>query len=260
MNRTIPPIPRRRVLMITALALVIVFLLWNNPLRWGVIDLIMSPLRLFVTFIHEASHSLAALISGGEVLKFQVSADGSGVATTAGGSRALILAAGYLGAALFGSVLFFVVNRMPRYIDMIAFALGMFMIGFTLMFALPDQSGNPLAMVLGIGFGALLIFLGAKANLIVDLLVLNVLAVMTALNAVFDVWGDLVTYGDTFSRFGVRTDAIAFSQDIAPILPPVLVGIIWSALAVVMLGISAYYALWKPLHAEVNEAYQRVRE
>lgn len=258
-KQTLTLITRRRVLTITALALVVVWFLWNDPLQLGFLEILVAPLRLFVTFIHEAGHSLAAILSGGRVLGFQVSGDGSGLATTAGGSRALILAAGYLGAAFFGSVLFFTVNRLPRYVRTLAIGLGVFMIGFTVLFARPDGSGSPLAFMLGLGFGALLMLLGAKANLTANLFVLNVLAVMTALNAVFDVWGDLVAAGDTFSRMNVQTDAVAFSREVAPLLPPVLVGILWSVLAVLMLGISVYYALWKPLHAEVNDAYTRAR-
>lgn len=258
MTLTRPLYDRRRTLLITALAVLIVMFLWINPLQLGIVDLVLSPLRLFVTFVHEAGHSLAALLSGGQVIGFTVSADGSGLATTAGGSRALILPAGYLGAALFGSLMFYIVNRFPRYMDAIAFLLGAGMILFTLLFARPDETGSPLAMLLGIGFGGVLVLMGAKANTLVTLLTLNVLALMTALNAVFDVYGDLVQYGDQFNRLGVRTDAAAFSREVVPILSPVLVGVIWSLIAVLIVAAAVYYAIWKPLRAEVNSAYERI--
>jgi hypothetical protein len=82
---------------------------------------------------------------------------------------------------------------------------------------------------------------------------------MTALNAVFDIFG-LISYGDTATRMGIRNDAMAFSQEIAPILSPTMVGVLWAVIALLMFAVSVYYAIWKPLHAEVNEAYRRATE
>lgn len=260
MDKAARPITRRQTLGITLAAMCIVAFFWLDPLRLGVIDTIMIPLRLFVTYVHEAGHSLAALLTGGRIVGFQVSADGSGVAYTAGGSRALVISAGYLGSAAFGALLFFIVNRLPRWVNPISFLLGGAMILFTVMFARPDSTGSPLALIVGVAFGFLLVFMGWKASDWLTVLALNLLAIMTSLTAVLDVWGDLVTYGEAFNRFGVRTDAVAFSQEVMPILPPVAVGVIWSALAVLMLLASVYYAVWKPMKAEVNDAYARLKE
>ncbi|MBC8100177.1 MAG: M50 family metallopeptidase, partial [Armatimonadetes bacterium] len=98
---------RRRALLTALVALAVVYVLWNVQ----AFDPLLYPIRLFVTYVHEAGHSLMALLTGGRVVGFVVHPDGSGLATTAGGSRALILPAGYLGAALFGAVLFYLVNR-----------------------------------------------------------------------------------------------------------------------------------------------------
>jgi hypothetical protein len=72
------------------------------------------PLRLFGTFIHEAGHALAALVSLGEVEHLVVHADGSGVTWTSGGSRFLIGSAGYLGTTLYGVALMLCVRRAAR--------------------------------------------------------------------------------------------------------------------------------------------------
>ncbi|MFZ2586642.1 MAG: M50 family metallopeptidase [Alphaproteobacteria bacterium] len=74
------------------------FLTGETPLR--------LPFRWAETYYHELSHGLAALISGGRVHRIQLHFDGSGLCTTAGGSRVLILLAGYMGAALWGSLLY----------------------------------------------------------------------------------------------------------------------------------------------------------
>jgi hypothetical protein len=64
--------------------------------------LVTVPLRLFSTFIHEAGHALAALLSFGSVKSLVVFPNGSGVTYTSGGWRFLISSAGYLGTTLFG--------------------------------------------------------------------------------------------------------------------------------------------------------------
>lgn len=244
---------RRRALLISAVALVLVYILWNVP----AFDPLLYPLRLFVTYVHEAGHSLAALLTGGQVIGFTVSANGSGLATTAGGARAIIIPAGYLGAALFGSLLFYVVNRFPNHSREVAGFLGIGMVVFTILFARPDETGTPLALMLGVGFGLLLLIMAWKLQRLVNLLVLNILAMMTALNAVLDVF--YLTRNIDAARGMVANDAVAFSREITPLIPPSLVAITWAFIAILILGAAFWYGVWKPLRREIDESYNRLR-
>ena len=244
-----PKRARRQALGMTALALVIVGILWNVP----ALDFIVYPLRLFVTYVHEAGHSLAALLTGGEIIGFLVSPNGSGLATTAGGSRAIILPAGYLGAAFFGSMLFYLINRMSRMANGLATALGVGMILFSVMFARPDESGLPVALAVGSIFGMLMMFIGLKGNQLLTLLMLNVLAVMTALNAVLDVW--FLTQAIDATRGTVRNDAVAFSEQVTPLVPPQVIAFTWMIMAGAMFAVAIWYGVIKPLRREVNDSY-----
>jgi 4-amino-4-deoxy-L-arabinose transferase-like glycosyltransferase len=69
------------------------------------------PVRLFVTFIHEGSHALSGMITGGWVTGLGVSPDGSGLTYIRGGFQPLFSAAGYLGTPLFGSLLLLLLAR-----------------------------------------------------------------------------------------------------------------------------------------------------
>jgi hypothetical protein len=69
------------------------------------------PIRLLVTFIHEGSHALAALLTGGMPHMMAIQPDGSGVTYTSGGWGAAISTAGYLGATLYGAVLIAALRR-----------------------------------------------------------------------------------------------------------------------------------------------------
>jgi hypothetical protein len=239
---------RRQSLLITLFAFVAVAILWNVQ----ELDVVVYPLRLFVTYIHEAGHSLAALITGGHVEGFTVSPNGSGLAITAGGTRSLILPAGYLGAAFFGSMLFFLSNRIPRWVNNLAISIGLFMVIFTGMFARPDETGSLTALVIGVGFGVMMILFGWKAPRLINQFLLNTLAVMTALNAVLDVW--YLVSNSSSARGTVQNDATAFSREITPILPGSIIAFIWSIAAVLMFGFAVYMGTIKPLRQEIDDA------
>ncbi len=246
---------RRKALIVTALTLVVVYIIWNLP----AFRFVLYPLNLFVTYVHEAGHALAAVVTGGQIDGFLVSPDGSGLARTIGGSRFLILPAGYLGAALFGSVLFYLTNRFPRFSNAIAVALGLFMIGFTLLFARPDETGALTAIVIGVGFGVVLLMIGLKATRFITQFTLNTLAVLTTLNAVLDVVY-LVSNADA-GRGVIRNDAAAFASEVMPIVPASVVALTWAGLAIGMLAIAGYYGIIKPLREEINDAYnEQVRK
>jgi hypothetical protein len=244
---------RWRALLMTALAMVVVYLLWNIPQ----LTVVLYPLRLFTTYIHEAGHSLMAILTGGEVVGFAVSANGSGLATTIGGTRWLILPAGYLGAALFGSLLYYSVNRFPGIADKTALGLGLGMIIFTLLYARPDETGTPIALFVGVGFGTILLLIGAKLNVLFTLLILNILAVSTALEAVMDL-RYLMDVADTARRGTVMNDAAAFSNDVMPLLPPSAIALTWAAIAVAMLGLAVYHGTLRPIRNKIDESYMQL--
>jgi hypothetical protein len=70
-----------------------------------VIDSIVYPFKLFGTFVHEWSHALVAIATGGQVERLQINGDFSGETLTAGGWLWLIFSAGYVGAAIAGALL-----------------------------------------------------------------------------------------------------------------------------------------------------------
>ncbi len=68
--------------------------------------LVLYPVTLLVTILHEFGHVLGALLSGGSVEGLQINPDGSGYTKTRGGSAGLVLVGGYLGSAILGNILF----------------------------------------------------------------------------------------------------------------------------------------------------------
>ncbi len=222
---------RQRALLIALLAFVIVLVLWNIP----ALDFVLYPFRLFVTFVHESGHGVAALLTGGHFENFRVDPTGSGVALTTGGARWLILPAGYLGAALFGAVLFYLVNTVP-FTKTIALVLAIMLAAITLLFT----QFLATAWLVGIGSALVLLALSRLADRSVNLLVLDVLAILTGLNAVLDLFS-LVSHSDA-ALGALRNDAAAFTYEVAPAIPPAIWAALWALIAVAMLGAAVYFS------------------
>ena len=90
----------------TAITLVLWFLPYGN---W-----IVYPIRLFVTFIHESSHALMAILTGGSVQSLTISADTSGLTYSASSgfiSGLLTSSAGYIGTTVFGVVMLYLIRK-----------------------------------------------------------------------------------------------------------------------------------------------------
>jgi hypothetical protein len=77
--------------------------------------LALYPLMLFSTFVHEMGHGLAGLVVGGRFERFQLFANGSGLARVSGVpdglGDALVSAGGLVGPTFLGAVLFIVARR-----------------------------------------------------------------------------------------------------------------------------------------------------
>jgi len=219
-------------------ALVIVLVVWNIP---G-LDRVLYPFRLFVTFIHEAGHGLAAILTGGEFLYFDVLPDGAGLATTRGGSRAAILPAGYLSAAFFGAALFYVTNRFP-YPRLIALAVGAGVGTLSLLYGQTSQ----IAYTVGGAFALALVLVGLLASRYQVVLLLNLLAIMTALNAVLDLLFLTRNITARAADGRILNDAAAFALEIMPETSPALWAWLWAGASVLLLGIAVYRSLLRPL-------------
>jgi hypothetical protein len=113
---------RQRDLALAALALLLALLLWQVQSLY----LLMVPFRLFVTMIHELAHGLAAELTGGDFVRFEVTHHGAGLAYTRGGWPFVIIQAGYLGAAIFGAALLILTHRTANP-GRVAVGLGVFL-------------------------------------------------------------------------------------------------------------------------------------
>lgn len=192
-------------------------LLWLSPYSLWV-D------QLFLTFVHEACHGIAAILTGGSLVRFELQPNTSGMAYTSGGFRPLILLAGYAGSALVGGALL-VAARARGLEKAICWGLAAFLGVFTLLFV-----RNLFGFGVGVVLTAFFAFVARRGAGWQLAFLLSFLAVQSILNA----FKDLLTLVLLSGR-GVLTDAHLMSREFtAGLVPPVVFAVIISAITFVM--------------------------
>lgn len=78
------------------------------------IPIVSIPLNWLESYFHEISHGIAALLTGGEIMRIQLFANGAGLCTTRGGLSFIISFFGYAGATFWGWLLFKLANSHQR--------------------------------------------------------------------------------------------------------------------------------------------------
>ncbi len=182
---------------------------WHTPLLY--------PVKIFVVFIHEASHALTTILTGGQVIAMVVTPWQSGYVQHAGGNSLFIAAAGYIGSALFGGFLLLLSTR-QEWASAVFFGLAIFFGLVTIFFV-----RNGFGLAFGLGTAVAFAFLSRRpfpgSHYIVD-----ILAVTSALYAVYDL--------TDFLFIGTRTDAVILAEITA--VPAFVWAGLWS---VISLGI-----------------------
>ena len=193
------------------------------------LDLLAYPFRLFVTFIHESGHALAALVTGNRVYGLSVAPNGSGFVYHSSGNwltSMFISSAGYLGAMAYGTLLLVLIRRgiSPR---AILYASAVPILALSLIYGW----GTPFTVVAGVLLAAALFLIGRYARPAIANFLVALLAVQCIVNAFFDL-RTLLFLSRPFAG-GASTDA----DNMARIthLPAILWALVWTALAVVML-------------------------
>src|SRR5262245_51159630 len=158
------------------LASLLTLALWFIPFA-GVIT---YPIRLFVTFLHESGHALAAMATLGGVNRVSLDWGGSGVTFTRGGWGFLISSAGYLTTTIYGAGLLLFLRR-ERNAKLAAIGTGALLLLITGRFG-----GNIVAWLAGLAFGFGALALGLKGKPKVVHFCMSFLAVQCLLNAFYD--------------------------------------------------------------------------
>jgi hypothetical protein len=188
--------------------------------------LIFYPFIMFVTYLHEACHGITALITGGRIANFQMSLDTSGVAYTAGGIRAFIISAGYLGSSFCGSLLLIAAFKKGTE-KFVLNGLAAFFLIFTLLFA-----RNFVSFSVGLLFFGSMFVLGRMKHTPF----LTAFLAFLAVQCCFQSFNDILTL-IFLSGTNVETDAHIMSHEITGgVVPPVFFAVLWGIMSLGIFG------------------------
>lgn len=196
---------------------------------WALWDTVfVYPLKVFVVLLHEVSHALAAIATGGAVERITLDANQGGAAYTVGGIPFITLSAGYLGSLLWG-VLFVMLGfsrrLRPRWI---IGAVGVFVVLVSVFVV-----RNPFGLIFGIAFGAALVASAKYLSQRTNRVLLLVLGLTSTLYAILDIKSDII------SRPHMQSDAAMLAEMTG--VHTMVWGFLWIAIALL---VSAWLLRW----------------
>jgi hypothetical protein len=203
--------PRNRLLVIIVLlALSIIF--WNS--------MVLTPVKLFVVVLHELSHALTALLTGGSVERITIDARIGGMAVTRGGWPWLVVTSGYLGSMLLGGAVFLFSLRRGSAVTVAA------VVGAALLLIAVFFVRNAFGLIFTLLSGGALL---AAARWLPDRwlsLTVQYLGAMSCLYALVDVKEDLLTLEHRVTDASILADMTG--------VPAIVWGVLWSAAALIV--------------------------
>ena len=156
-----------------------IWYLWDTPAVY--------PLKIFVVLLHEISHAMVAVATGGTIEKIVLDPDQGGACYCPGGNAFLTLSAGYLGSLAWGGLLISA-GQMKR-IDTrwVTGAVGLLVVGLTLAYV-----GNPFGFWFGLAFGSALVIGAIRLSPAMNQGILLTLGLTSCLYAILDIKSDVI--------------------------------------------------------------------
>jgi len=187
------------------------WLLWPTP--------VIYPLKIFVVFLHELSHGLMALATGGQIEAISLDWREGGETLSRGGSPFLTLSAGYLGSLAWGLLLVALGRGRTVVARATLIGLGALMLGVTALFV-----RSAFGLVFGLAFGAALLVASRWLPAAATRLAVTALGLTSALYALLDIRSDIL------QRPGEVSDALMLAQLTG--VPALVWGVLWGAVGV----------------------------
>lgn len=188
---------------------------WDHWALW--------PLKIVVVLFHELGHAVAAWATGGEVLEIGLSPMQGGYALTRGGSRLLILNAGYLGSLIAGMLLL-IAGRSGLSARIVTVALGVILLILPAVLMPWFSFGQ----IFSAAVGLIVLPLGLVLPGIALRWGLKALGVFSILYAAYDVWDDVLRVAWAPKASELPSDAAQLAALTG--VPALVWGVAWLAI------------------------------
>ena len=156
-----------------------IWYLWDTPAVY--------PLKVFVVLLHEISHAMMAVATGGTIERIVLDPNQGGACYCPGGNAFLTLSAGYLGSLAWGALLISAGQMKRINSRWVTGAVGVLVVGLTLAYV-----RSIFGFWFGLAFGSIL-FLGAlRLSAAVNQGILLTLGLTSCLYAILDIKSDVL--------------------------------------------------------------------
>lgn len=186
------------------------WLLWDTALVY--------PLKIFVVLLHEVSHALAAVATGGSISHITLDPNQGGATWTMGGSAFATLSAGYLGSLAWGALMLEAARARRIRTDLMNGLIGGLVFALTVAFV-----RNGFGLAFGLLFGAALVAASRKLSVAANRSVLLTLGMTSSLYAILDIKSDIL------DRPQLRSDAYMLAELTG--IPTLVWGVLWIGVA-----------------------------
>ena len=197
------------------------WLLWNTPA--------VLPLKLFVVFLHEISHGIAAVATGGRIDRIVIEANQGGACYCGGGSPFVTLSAGYLGSLAWGLALVWLA-RFERRAHWTTAAIDLVVCVVTLLYV-----RTVFGFAFGLGVAVALLVAARRLPAPWSARLLYALGLTSALYAILDIKSDVI------DRPGLDSDARMLAELTG--VPTLVWGGLWIGIALGVVYLVARRAL-----------------
>ena len=197
-----------------------IWFLWDTPAVY--------PLKVFVVLLHEISHAMVAVATGGTIDKIILDPNQGGACYCPGGNAFLTLSAGYLGSLAWGGLLVSAGQMKRINSRWVTGAVGLLVIGLTLAYV-----RSSFGFWFGLAFGSVLVLGAVRLSVAVNQGILLTLGLTSCLYAILDIKSDVIDRPD------LRSDAAMLSELTG--IDTVVWGGLWIVIAVLA---SAWLFQW----------------
>jgi len=166
-------------LVIISLIVITTIILWNS--------IIIYPVKLFVVLLHEISHGIVAVVSGGKIISIQISENLGGQCVTSGGVPFIVASAGYLGSLVFGSAIF-ISSYDKKYSSWITTIIAIILIFFS-----ANYIAGSVGIIISLLYAAVLYLSPRYFNKTVHMYLMKTLGLISSLYVLVDIKEDLLT-------------------------------------------------------------------
>ena len=180
---------------------------------------LVYPLKIFVVLLHEISHAIASVATGGGIEKITLDPRQGGACYCFGGNAFITLSAGYLGSLLWGGAMFSAARSDKVKTSWVNGFIGAMVVALTVFFV---RGG--FGMIFGIAFGLTMIFVSKQMGSAVNRGLLLTLGLTSALYAILDIKSDVL------DRPNIRSDAAMLSEITG--VSTTIWGLIWISIAI----------------------------